>query len=67
MNIWMFDKNSMKHRYLKTRCHLNVEDITDADYVHTKRVCKDFKIKYLSLGFRRILRLVLSKRYIIFS
>ena len=27
--------------------HLNVEDISDADYAHTKRVCKDFKIKDL--------------------
>ena len=27
--------------------HLNIEDITDADYVHPKRVCKDFKIKEL--------------------
>ena len=27
--------------------HLNMEDITDADYVHTKRVCKDFEIKNL--------------------
>ena len=27
--------------------HLNMEDITDADYAHTKRVCKDFKIKNL--------------------
>ena len=25
--------------------HLNMEDITDADYEHTKRVCKDFEIK----------------------
>ena len=25
--------------------HLNMEDITDADYVHEKRVCKDFEIK----------------------
>ena len=25
--------------------HLNMEDITDADYVHAKRVCKDFEIK----------------------
>ena len=24
-----------------------MEDIIDADYVHTKRVCKDFKIKNL--------------------
>ena len=24
-----------------------MEDITDADHVHTKRVCKDFEIKHL--------------------
>ena len=27
--------------------HLNMEDFTDADYGHAKRVCKDFKIKKL--------------------
>ena len=27
--------------------HLNMEDITDANYVHTKRVCKDFEIEDL--------------------
>ena len=27
--------------------HLNMEDITDADYAHTKGVCKYFKIKNL--------------------
>ena len=27
--------------------HLNMKDITDADYAHTKRVCKDFEIKNL--------------------
>ena len=27
--------------------HLNIEDITDTDYVHTKRVCKYFEIKNL--------------------
>ena len=27
--------------------HLNMKDITDADYVHTKGVCKDFEIKNL--------------------
>ena len=27
--------------------NLNMEDITDADHVHTKRVCKDFEIKHL--------------------
>ena len=25
--------------------HLNMEDITDADYAHAKRICKDFEIK----------------------
>ena len=28
-------------------CHLNMEDITDADYTHTKRVCEDFERKNL--------------------
>ena len=27
--------------------HLNVEDVTDADYAHEKRVCKDFEIRNL--------------------
>ena len=27
--------------------HLNMEDITDADYAHAKRICKDFKVKHL--------------------
>ena len=27
--------------------HLNMEDITDADYAHTKRVSKEFKINNL--------------------
>ena len=27
--------------------HLNMEDITDADYTHAKRVCKDSEIKNL--------------------
>ena len=25
--------------------HLNMEDITDANYTHGERVCKDFEIK----------------------
>ena len=28
--------------------HLNIKDITNADYVHTKRVQQDFEIKNLS-------------------
>ena len=27
--------------------HFNMEGITDADYVHAKRLCKDFEIKNL--------------------
>ena len=27
--------------------HLNMEDITDADYTHANRVCKDFEIARL--------------------
>ena len=29
--------------------HLNMEDITDADYPHAKKVCKDFKIRNLEI------------------
>ena len=49
-NIWMIGKNSIKHHYLEKKdlySHLNMEDITDADYARTKRVCKDFEIKNL--------------------
>ena len=44
-------------------CHLNMEDITDADYAHTKRIFKDFETK----KFRRISWFVRSKQYIIVS
>ena len=27
--------------------HLNMEDITDADFAHAIRICKDFEIKNL--------------------
>ena len=31
----------------KEECYrnMNIEDITDADYMHAKRVCKDIEIK----------------------
>ena len=28
--------------------NVNMEDTTDADYMHAKRLCKDFEIKHLS-------------------
>ena len=41
--IW---KNSVTHHY-NFHSHLNMEDITVADYFHAKRVCKDFETKRL--------------------
>ena len=38
--------------------HFNMEDITDADYVHAKRLCKNFEIsnfgKYHNFMFKAI-------------
>ena len=46
--IWMIGKNSTEDHYLKKNVcsHLNMEDVTDADYA--KRVYKDFDIKDLA-------------------
>ena len=38
--------------------NLNPEDITDADYMHAKRVCKDFEIKNLGETMICILRVM---------
>ena len=44
-NTWMIAKSSMKHPPLPEKedfySHLSMEDITDSDYKHGKRVCKD--------------------------
>ena len=51
INLWMIGKNSMKLYHLEKKIfysHLNMEDITDNDYAHAKRVCKDFEIKNLA-------------------
>ena len=44
--IW---KSLMKHHCLKKEFYsnLNMENITDADYIHAKIVFKDFRIKKL--------------------
>ena len=50
MNTWMIGKNSMKHHYkIKNDfySHLNMEDSTNVDKAHVKRVCKYFEIKGL--------------------
>ena len=46
----MTEKSLIEKYYLKKKnfySNLNIEDITDADYMHAKRVCKDFEIKHL--------------------
>ena len=46
MNILMIGKNSIKHQYLKNFYRrLNMEDITDANYMHAKKTFKYFEIK----------------------
>ena len=64
VNIWTTEKNSMKHHYQRNKIFaatLLRKDITDADYMHIKRVCKDFEIKKLEW----IPWFACSKRYII--
>ena len=47
MDDWeKFDETSLPEKE-DFYSHLNMEDITDADYVHAKRVCKEFEIKNL--------------------
>ena len=42
--IFQFNKTSLPEK--EDFCsHLNMEDITDADYTHRKRDCKDFAMK----------------------
>ena len=48
MDDWeKFNETSLPEKKNDCDCHLNMEDITDADYAHAKRVCKDFEIKHL--------------------
>ena len=48
MDTW---KSSIKHHYLKKKKFLQSPEyrsISDADYAHAKRVCKDLEIKHLA-------------------
>ena len=40
-----FSETSLSKRRFYS--HLNTENITDADYTHAEKVCKDFKIKHI--------------------
>ena len=47
MNHWeKFNENTLPEKD-KFYSNLNIEEITDADYTHRKRVCKDFETKNL--------------------
>ena len=50
MSIWMNVKNLMKHHCLKKKefySYWTMEDITNLDYMHAKRVSGDFEVKNL--------------------
>ena len=63
MDDWEKFKETLSPEKEDFYSHLNMEDITDADYAHAKRVCKDFEIK----RYRRIPRFLSTKWYIIVS
>ena len=49
MKNWMIEKSLMKQPLPKKEFYTNsnIKEITDADYMHGKWVCKDFEIKKL--------------------
>ena len=48
MNNWgKFNQTSLPRKE-DFYSYLNMEDITDAEYTHTKRVCKDFEINNIA-------------------
>ena len=51
LNMYKFSNHDNHNKTLPEKedfySHLNMEDITDADYAHLKKVCKDFKMKNL--------------------
>ena len=46
MDEWKKSNETSLPEKEETYSNLNMEDITNADYVHAKRVCKDFEIKH---------------------
>ena len=47
MDNWEKFNETLLHEKEDFYSHLNMEDITDTDYTHAERVCKDFEIKNL--------------------
>ena len=48
MDDWQKFNETSLYEKEKFDSNLNMKDITDADYMHGKRVCKEFEIKNLS-------------------
>ena len=48
MDDWEKFNETMSPEKENFYSHLNMENITDADYAQVKRVCTDFEIKKLS-------------------
>ena len=70
MTTWMNGKSLMKHHCLKKKkvySNLNMEVITNSDYLHTKRVCKDFEIKNLGEYHDDFILKVMHYFWLIFS
>ena len=70
MATWMNGKSLMKHHCLKKKkfySNLNMEVITNSDYLHTKRVCKDFEIKNLGEYHDDFILKVMDYFWLIFS
>ena len=47
MNEWEKFTETTLNEKEEFYSNLNMDDITDADYIHAKIVCKDFEIKHL--------------------
>ena len=47
MDDWEKFNETSFHEKEEFCSNLSMEDIRDADYMHAKRVCKDFEIKHL--------------------
>ena len=46
MDVWKkFNETSLPEKE-ELYSSLNIEDVTDADYMHAKRVCKDFETTF---------------------
>ena len=45
MDEWEKFNETLLPKKEEFHSNLNIEDITDADYMHTKKVCKDLEIK----------------------